>query len=50
MDKVTVKWWIDHSSILEKENTELKKQLQIATIRLVQQEAEIARLERNQKY
>ena len=50
MDTVTIKWWIDRCAQFEKENDELKKQLFIATSRLVQQEAEITRLERNQKY
>jgi hypothetical protein len=50
MDKLTIKWWIDRCINFEKENEELKKQLFIATSRLTQQEAEIARLERTQQY
>lgn len=50
MDKVTVKWWIDHSRELEDENTELKKKLETALDTIAYQEVEMRRLERLQPY
>jgi hypothetical protein len=50
MDKVTIKWWIDHSKELEDENSELKKKLEAALNTIAYQEVEMLRLERNQKY
>ena len=50
MDKVTIKWWIDHSRELEDENTELKKKLETALDTIAYQEVEMRRLERLQPY
>lgn len=50
MDKVTIKWWIDHSRELEDENIELKKKLETALDTIAYQEVEMRRLERLQPY
>lgn len=50
MDKVTIKWWIDHSRELEDENIELKKKLEMALDTIAYQEVEMRRLERLQPY
>lgn len=50
MDKVTVKWWIDHSRELEDQNNELKKKLEVALDTIAYQEVEMRRLERLQPY
>lgn len=50
MDKVTVKWWIDHSKELEDQNNELKKKLEVALDTIAYQEVEMRRLERLQPY
>jgi hypothetical protein len=50
MDKVTVKWWIDHSKELEDENRELRQKLEAALDTVAYQETELRRLERHQSY
>ena len=50
MDKVTVKWWIDHSKELEDENRELRQKLEAALDTVAYQETELRRLERLQPY
>ena len=50
MDKITVKWWIEHSRELEDENNELKKKLETALDTIAYQEVEMRRLERLQPY
>jgi hypothetical protein len=50
MDKVTVKWWIDHSRELEEENLILKRKLEAALDTVAYQEVEMRRLERLQPY
>jgi hypothetical protein len=50
MDRVTIKWWIDRSAMLEEENLKLKKKIEDMMSTIIHQECEISRLERNQRY
>lgn len=50
MDRATVKWWIDRCAMFEEENLNLKKKIEDMMSTIISQEAEISRLERNQRY
>jgi len=50
MDRVTIKWWIDRCAMLEEKNSKLKEKVEGMMSTIINQECEIARLERNQCY
>jgi hypothetical protein len=50
MDRVTIKWWIDRCAMFEEENLKLKEKVEGMMSTIINQECEISRLERNQRY